>query len=185
MVRATQIKNGNVIEWRDELWQVVDTQQTFIGKKGAYMQMKLRNLEDGHTETNRFASSDDVTKAYVETKRMEYLYEDGVGYVFMDPQTGEQMHLNEELLEDVLPYLTYNAQIEVKLHESRPIDVQLPSSVTLEVAKTDPAVRGDTATSVTKPAEMETGLVVKVPGHIKTGEKIQVDTRTGEFLGRA
>ncbi len=185
MVRATQVKKGNVIQWRGELWQVVDTQQTFIGKKGAYMQMKLRNLDDGHIETNRFASGDEVSKAYVQTRRMEYLYEDGVGYVFMDPETGEQMHIDRELLADALPYLTYNTQIEVQFHENRPIGIEMPPSVVLEVTRTEPAVRGDTATSVTKPAELETGLVVKVPGHIKTGEEIQVDTRTGEFLGRA
>jgi elongation factor P len=185
VVRAIQIRNGNVIKWRDELWRVVDTQQTFIGKKGAYVQMKLQNLGDGHTEQQRFSSSDDLEKAYMETRRMEYLYQDGPVYVFMDPDSGEQLRLGEDIVEDALPYLSYNSEVDVILSEGKPIDIELPASVVLEVTNTDPAVRGDTATSVTKPAEVETGLTVKVPGHVKEGDRIQVDTRTGEFLGRA
>jgi len=185
MARAVQIKKGNVITWRGQLWKVLETQQTSIGKKGAYIQMKLQSLDDGHIETNRFASSDNVDKAFVETRRMEYLYEDGVSYVFMDPESGEQVHLGEELVGDALPYLAYNTEVEIQMHEGRPVDLSLPASVELEVVKTDPAVRGDTATSVTKPAQVETGLVVKVPGYVQQGERIQVDTRSGEFLGRA
>lgn len=185
MPRATQINKGNVINWRDQLWRVTDTQQTFIGKKGAYIQMKLQNLDDGHTEQHRFSSDDDVEKAYVETRRMEYLYQDGPSYVFMDPRSGQQVYLGEDIVEGCLPYLSYNTEVDVVFHEDTPIDVELPASVTLEVTSTDPAVRGDTATSVTKPAEVETGLTVKVPGHVEEGDKIQVDTRTGEFLGRA
>ncbi len=185
MVRAVQIKRGNVIRWREALWRVTDTQQTFTGKRGAYIQMKLQNLDDGHVETNRFSSSDEVDRAFLEKRRMEYLYQDGTAYVFMDPQSGEQLHVGEDLLADALPYLTYNAGAELALHEGQPVAIEMPSSVVLEVARTDPAVRGDTATTVTKPAELETGLTVKVPGHIKTGDRVQVDTRTGEFLGRA
>jgi len=185
VARAVRIKTGNVIRWRDELWKVLQTQQTFVGKKGAYIQIKLQNLDDGHIETNRFASSDQVEKVFLEERRMEYLYEDGVGYVFMDPETGEQTHIEQDLLGEATDYLAYNTDVQIQFHEGRPIGVELPPSVTLEVTKTEPAVRGDTATSVTKPAEVETGLVVKVPGHIKKGENIQVNTRTGEFLGRA
>lgn len=185
MPRATQIKRGNVIKWREQLWRVVAVQQTFTGKHGAYYQMKLQNLEDGHVETQRFGTSDDVERAFVEARRMQYLYQDGPSYVFMDPTTGEQVHIGEPLLKDALPYLAYNAEVEVQFHQQRAVALELPASVELEVTRTDPAVRGDTATSVTKPAEVETGLVVKVPGHIKTGDRIQVDTRTGEFLGRA
>jgi elongation factor P len=185
VARAVQIKKGNVIRWRDGLWQVTDTQQTFIGKKGAYIQMKLQNLRDGHSETNRFSSSDEVDRVFVEGRRMEYLYEDGVSYVFMDPDTGEQVHLDEKVVSDALPYLGYNTEVEVQFYEGRPLAVELPASVVLEVIKTEPAVRGNTATAVTKPAEVETGLTVKVPGHIKKGDRIQVDTRSGEFLGRA
>jgi elongation factor P len=185
VARAVQIKKGNVIQWRDDLWKVLDTQQTFIGKRGAYIQMKLQHLGDGHVEGERFASDQEVEKAFLEGRRMQYLYHDGSGYVFMDPADGEQVHIDEALLKDQLPYLSYNAEVDMQLHEGRPVSAELPSSVVLEVTHTQPAIRGDTATAVTKPAEVETGLVVKVPGHVKTGDKIQVDTRTGEFLGRA
>jgi len=185
VARAVAIKRGHVIKWRGQLWRVMDTQQTFFGKRGAYHQMRLANLDDGHVETERFSSDQEVEKAFLESHAMQYLYQDANSYVFMDPQTGDQTHISEDVLEDALPYLAYNAEAQVQLHEGRAVAVELPPSVVLEVVKTEPAVRGDTATSVTKPAEVETGLVVKVPGHIKIGDRIEVDTRTGEFLGRA
>ncbi len=185
VVRAGQIKRGNVIKWRDQLWKVVDTQQTFVGKKGAYFQMKLQSMDGGRTVTERFNSGQQVEKAFLETRRVQYLYQDGSSYVFMDPGTGDQIHIPEDALGEALPYLAYNAQVEVRLHEGKTVSVELPASVVLEVTRTEPAVRGDTAATVTKPAEVETGLSVKVPGHIKVGDRIQVDTRTGQFLGRA
>lgn len=185
MPKAVQIKKGHAIRWRDQLWKVADVQQTFTGKRGAYYQMKLQNLSDGHVEVQRFSSDDNVEKAFLEASRMQYLYQDGPSYVFMDPATGEQVHVGPEVLEDALPYLAFNAELELQLHEGRAVSAAMPASVVLEVVKTEPAVRGDTATGVTKPAEVETGLVVKVPGHVKTGDRIQVDTRTGQFLGRA
>ena len=185
IIEAGDAKKGNVIEYENQLWVVLDTQVTYVGKKGAYTQIKMKNLEDNHIETQRFSTSDRIEKAFVETRRMTYLYEDTAGYVFMDPETGQQTHLDEGLLEDVLPYLAYNAEVEVEFYEDKPVGVDIPANVVLEVTKTEPAVKGDTATSVTKPAEVETGLTVQVPGHIKEGEKIKVDTRSGEFLGRA
>lgn len=185
MARASQIRRGYVIKWRERLWRVTEVQQTFVGKRGAYYQMKLTNLDDGHLEMQRFSSDEELEKAFLEGRQMQYLYKDVSGYIFMEPKTGDQIHIGEDVLADVLPYLTYNAEAQVMLYEGRPVSVELPSSVILEVMKTDPAVRGDTATTVYKQAEVDTGLVVKVPGHIKTGDKIQVDTRTGEFLGRA
>jgi elongation factor P len=183
--KAFQVKKGNCILVDDELWKVVDTQQTFTGKHGAYMQIKMTNVDSGHTETRRFGSSDYIEKAFIDTQHLQYLYEQEPNYVFMDPDTGEQMFIHESMLEDVLPYLAYNAEVTVQTYQGKPVNVELPSSVALEVTHTDPAVRGDTATNVTKPATVETGTTVKVPGYITKGEKISVDTRTGEFLGRA
>jgi elongation factor P len=185
VARAVQIKKGNVIKLDGQLWKVTDVQQTFTGKHGAYQQMKLTSLDDGHVETKRFASSDNVEKAFLTTERMQYLYQDGPAYIFMDEASGEQTHLDGRLLQDIIPYMAYNALVEIQMHEGRAVSVSLPASVVLEVTHTEPAVKGDTATSVTKPAEVETGLTVKVPGHIRNGDRIQVDTRTGEFLGRA
>ena len=184
-MRAVEIRKGNVIEFRDALWLVLDTQVTYVGKRGAYTQVKMKNLQDRHIETQRFSTSDNVEKAFVESRQMVYLYRDADSYVFMDPGSGEQVPIGEELLEDVASYLAYNAETAIDFCKGRPVEVRLPASVALEVTRTDPAVRGDTATGVSKPATVETGLVVKVPGHIRQGEQIRVDTRTGEFLGRA
>jgi len=184
-MRAVEIRKGHVIEFRGGLWLVLDTQVTYVGKRGAYVQVKMRNLQDQHIETQRFSSSETVEKAFVESRQMVYLYQDGRDYVFMDPSSGEQLAIGEEMLEGIAPYLAYNCEVAVELCDGRPVRVQLPASVVLEVTRAEPAVRGDTATGVTKPVELETGLVIKVPGYIQQGEKVRVDTRTGEFLGRA
>jgi len=184
-MRATAVKRGNVIEFRGALWKVLDTQHTSIGKRGGYVQVKMQRLEDGHIETERFSSATDMKKAFLESRKLQYLYNDGKSYIFMDPDSGEQYSLEHHKVSDALPYLGYNTEAEISFYEGEPVAVQLAASVVLEVASTDPAVRGDTVSAVTKPAELETGLVVKVPGHVNTGDRIKVDTRTGEFLGRA
>lgn len=185
MVEATKISKGQVIFHNDALWRVLESTPAHIGKKGRYMQIKMKRLDDGHIETNRFSSDDDIETAYIETRRLQYLYPDGQTYVFMDPQSGEQYHLGEDVVEDALPYMTYNTEVKVEFHEDRPLRVNLPPSVVLEVTQTEPAVKGNTATDVTKPATLETGKVVKVPGHIEKGAQVKVDTRTGEFQGKA
>lgn len=185
MIKAVDIRKGHVLRYKDVLWAVVDTQVTYVGKRGAYTQVKMQSLDDQHIETQRFSTSDIVEKAFLESRAMTYLYRDGDNFVFMDPDTGEQVTVAQKLIEDIVPYLAYNAETQIAFFEGRPVRVEIPASVVLEVTKTDPAVRGDTATGVTKPAEVETGLVVKVPGHIQLGETIRVDTRSGEFLGRA
>ena len=185
MIDAVKIRTGQVILVDSQLWKVLNTQQTFTGKHGAYVQIKMKRLIDGHTETRRFSSSDNIETAFLEEKTMEYLYPDGDHHVFMDPKSAEQITLSAGDLEDVLKYVTYNSQVSITFHEGTPVGIELPTSVVLEVVHTEPAARGDTATAVTKPAELETGLTVKVPGHVKTGDRVKVDTRSGEFLGRA
>lgn len=184
-MRAGELRKGNVIEFRDALWRVLDTQVTSVGKKGAYVQVKMQNLSDQHLETQRFSTSDTVQKAFLESRSMTYLYRDADSFVFMDPKTGDQVQLGTGQMEGVFSYLAYNAQVEIRFCKGQPVQVELPPSVVLEVVKTEPAVRGNTATAVTKPAELETGIAVKVPGYVRQGEKVRVDTRTGEFLGRA
>jgi len=185
LIRATEIKKGFVIEFKDALWEVLDTQPTRTGKGGGYVQVKMRHLEDGHVETHRLSSSETVEKAFLHTRRLQYLYNDGSDYVFMDAATGEQYAVGEDRIRDALPYLAYNVEAEINFHQGRAVSIELPPSVVLEVTQTEPAVRGDTVSAVTKPAQLETGLTVKVPAHIATGDRIRVDTRTGEFLGRA
>lgn len=185
MIRAGEIRKGNVIEFRDALWQALDTQITYVGKRGAYVQVKMQNLDDQHIETQRFSTSDNVERAFLESKTMTYLYGNPDSFVFMDPETGDQVEVDASKMEDVASYLAHNAEVAIRFCKGRPVRIEVPASVVLEVTKTEPALRGDTATGVTKPAEVETGITVKVPGHIRQGEKIRVDTRTGEFLGRA
>lgn len=185
MARAIELRKGNVFEFRGALWRVLDTTHTRTGKGGGYVQIRMQNVMDRHVETERFSSSQTVEKAFVESRRMQYLYRDGQDYVFMNPKDGDQMNISPAMLDDAVSYLAYNLEVDVTFHEGSPVEVKLPPSVALEVVKTDPAVRGDTATDVTKPAKVETGLVVKVPGHVKVGDRISVDTRTGDFLGRA
>ena len=184
-MRAVDIRKGHVIEFEGALWLVLETQMTFTGKRGAYLQVKMQNVADQHIETQRFATSDNVEKAFLDSKTMTYLYRDGNSFVFMDPETGDQVQVDAKKTEGMSEYLPYNAEVSIRFCNGQPVQVELPTSVALEVTKTDPAVRGDTATAITKPAELETGITVKVPGYIRQGEKIRVDTRTGEFLGRA
>jgi elongation factor P len=185
VARASHIKKGDLIRWHDDLWKVLGNEQVFSGKRGAYHQLKLQSVTDSHVEQNRFSSTDNLEEVSLEVRNMEYLYQDGSSYVFMDPQNGEQLHIAEGVVRDALPYLSYNTRIDIFFHEDKPVSIELPSTVVLEVVQTEPAMKGGTITAVTKPAELETGLVVKVPGHVKTGDKVQVDTRTGEFMGRA
>lgn len=184
-MRAGEIRKGNVLDHKDSLWLALDTQITYSGKRGAYVQVKLQNLMDQHIETVRFSTADNVKKEFLESRTMSYLYRSDTGYVFMEEATGEQIELPEDRVAEVAPYMGYNAEVEINFCKGQAVSIELPSSVVLEVTKTEPAIRGDTATSVTKPAEVETGLTVKVPGHIQQGEMIKVDTRTGQFLGRA
>ena len=184
-MQAVDVKRGNVIKYEGELWQVLDTQQTFTGKRGAYIQFKLQRLKDDHIETKRFSSSEELEKVFLEQRKMQYLYQDRTDRVFMDLESGEQVSLDEEKLEDVLPYLAYNAEVQLSFCNGEAVSVALPPSVVLEVVKAEPAVRGNTATGVTKPVELETGLTIKVPAHVRQGDRVKVDTRTAEFIGRA
>lgn len=184
IIEAGEVRKGHIIEFNDSLWRVLDTEEAFVGKRGKYTQVKMKNLDDGHINTQRFSTSDRVEKAFVDTKRLTFLYEDIGGYVFMDPETGRQSHVDQDLFGELRDFLTYNMEVDIDFYQDKPVGVQMPASVVLEVTKAEPAVKGNTATSVTKPAELETGVTIKVPGHISKGDKVKVDTRTREFLGR-
>lgn len=172
------------MEYNDSLWTVIDVAEAFVGKRGKYAQIKMKNLEDGHIETQRFATSEKLEKAHVENMRLTYLYEDTGGYVFMEPDSGRQYHVDTDLVGDMKDFLSYNMELDIDFYRGKAVGVQMPPSVVLEVTKADPAVKGNTATSVTRPVELETGLTIKAPGHIKEGDRVKVDTRTRHFLGR-
>jgi elongation factor P len=148
------------------------------------VQTKLKSVKSGSIIEHRFRSEDRVEQAFFETHEVEYLYSDGSDYYFMNTETFEQFHLPAELLEDAIPYMIPNIKLQVEFYEGRPIGVEMPASVELRVVSTEPGLRGATVSNVTKPATMETGLVIQVPPFINEGELIRVDTSDGKYLER-
>lgn len=185
MVNMNQFRRGMVIEIEGRIWRILEFQHVKPGKGGAFMRTKLKNLDTGAVQDRTFREKEDYPEVVLESREMELLYHDAEGYHFMDQETYEQITLSADDLGDAVKYLRDHDTIQVSTHQGRPVGVELPASVTLRVEYTEPAVKGDTATGATKPARLETGLEVKVPLFIEEGEQVRVDTRTGEFLGRA
>jgi elongation factor P len=167
------------------LWRVLKTDFVKPGKGGAFVQVEMKNIETGTKSNTRFRSGETMEKAVVEPRTMQYLYADSTGYVFMDNESFEQSILSEDLLEGQTGYLLPNTEIQVNLHNDRPIGVELPSIVILEVVEADPAIKGQTATGSYKSARMETGITVMVPQFVNAGEKIRVNTTDGVYVDRA
>jgi elongation factor P len=184
IVSATQLKKGMTIKLNGELFQVFSTLHVTPGNWRGMVQTKLRNLMTGSMIEHRFRSEDRVERAFLEEKEMEYLYNDGSDYHFMDTQTYEQTHLSKEYLGDSVMYLVPNTKIKVEFYEGKAIGVELPASVDLKVVETEPSLKGATISNVNKPATLETGLVIQVPPFIGAGEVIRVDTNEGKYLER-
>ncbi|MBI4575191.1 MAG: elongation factor P [Planctomycetes bacterium] len=183
-VYAKDIHKGNVLNIDGGLWVVVEWDLNAPGNWRAMYQAKLKNLKTGSHIQKRYRTADSLDLAFLDKRPCEYLYQEGESYVFMDCETYEQFHLHEDVVGEYMPYIKHNEQASVTFYEGTAIGVDLPSSVTMLVKETEPAARGDTATSVTKAAVLETGLEIKVPAHISVGDRVRVDTRSGEFLGR-
>jgi elongation factor P len=184
MIAATQMKRGMTIKLNGELYRVFSTMHITPGNWRGMVQTKLKSLKTGSIIENRFRSEDRVEQAYLETHEMEYLYTDGTDYYFMNTASFEQIHLPMDLLEDSVPYLTPNIRIQVEFYEGRPIGIELPPSVELKVISTEPALRGATVSNVSKPATLETGLVIQVPPFVNEGEVIRIDTTEGKYQER-
>ena len=185
-VLATEIRAGNLIEWDKRVWRVLKSYHVHVGGRGgAFMQVEMKDIESGTKRNERIRTEDKIERAYVEQRAMQYLYSDGVNYVFMDQETFEQLTLPDELLEGQSGYLIPNIDVQVNFHNDRPISVQLPPTVTLTVAETEPNLKGATATGSFKPARTETGMTVMVPQFVMKGERINVNTDTGEYIERA
>jgi len=185
MITATSLRRGMVIKMDNELYVVANTEHITPGNWRAMVQTELRGLKNNRKLQKRFRSTESVEEIFVEYKTCEYIYPEADSFVFMDTKSYEQITLHKDFLGDAPNYLILNCQVNVTFCEGKPVAVELPSSVVLEIVETEPGAKGDTRTNVFKPATVETGLVVKVPLFIKQGEKIKVDTRTGEFLERA
>jgi len=184
-IPATQMRPGMVIKHNNDLHSVFSVEHRTPGNLRAFIQAKLRNLRTGAMFEHRFRSSDAIEKITVDETKMEYLYQDGDSYVFMNTENYEQLYLNKDVLGDAVDYLTPNLEISVEFFDNKPVGVELPQTVDLKIVETEPGLKSATASSVTKPAKTETGLVVQVPPFINEGETIRVDTSEGAYLSRA
>ncbi|HLJ87532.1 MAG TPA: elongation factor P [Candidatus Angelobacter sp.] len=184
-IPATQMRPGMVIKHNNDLHLVFTVEHRTPGNLRAFIQAKLRNIRTGAMFEHRFRSGDAIDKITVDEVAMEYLYQEGDDYYFMNTEDYEQLHLKREILGDAVEYLTPNLQIKVEFYDGKPVGIELPQTVILTVVETEPGLKSATASSVTKPAKMETGLVVQVPPFINEGEKIKVDTAEGSYLSRA
>ena len=180
------VRKGQVIVGEDgQLYAVVDREHITPGNWRAILNLKLKNLNTGSIAVNRVKPEDKVEVAYLERRKMQYLYQEGDDYIFMDQETFDQLPLSKEWVGDQMLYLKENDEAQVIMYEGKPISLELQAMVELVVKETEPAVKGATAAAQYKPAILETGLKVTVPPFISIGERIQVDTRTGEYLSRA
>ena len=185
MIVATQIRAGMVLLMDGELYKVLESVHVTPGKGRGMMQTKLRRLSSGTQQDVRFRSSDTVEKAYLERREMEFLYNDDTGYHFMDHKTYDQIALQAEDLGDMIGYLLPNTVCQVEVFEGKPLGVEPPLTVELKVVETDPVLKGATATNKSKPAKLETGIMVTIPPFIEVGEVLRIDTRTGNYVERA
>ena len=184
-IPATQMRPGMIIKHNNDLHLVFSVEHRTPGNLRAFIQAKLRNIRTGAMFEHRFRSADPIDKINVDEIPMEYLYQDGDSYCFMNTENYEQLHLNRDILGDAVDYLIANLQIKIEFFDGKPVGVELPQTVELMVVETEPGLKSATASSVTKPAKTETGLVVQVPPFINEGEKIRVDTAEGAYLSRA
>ena len=185
MIAATQLRPGMVVKFNNELHSVFSMVHRTPGNLRGFVQAKMRNLRSGSMIEHRFSSEDKVERVALDEQEMEYLYDDGESYYFMNTENYEQMHLTKDMLGDGVFYLTPQLKVNVEFYEGKAISVELPPSVEMTVVETEPGLKGATVSNVTKPAKMETGLVVQVPPFINQGERIRVNTTEGAYLERA
>ena len=184
MATSNDLKNGMVLNIEGQLWAVIEFQHVKPGKGAAFVRSKLKNVLTGKVVDKTFNAGVKVETANVDKRNMNYLYNDGEGFIFMDNETYDQVTLSEATVGDAVNYLLENQEAVVAMHEGNPIYVELPASVVLEVTYTEPGLQGDRSTGGTKPATLETGYEIQVPLFLEIGTKVKVDTRTGDYLGR-
>ena len=185
MVTAGDFKKGLTVEWDGGVWTVVDFQHVKPGKGAAFVRTKIKNIMTGAVIERSFNPTDKMPKALIETKELEYLYNDGELYYFMDPETYEQMPLTEDKVEDAIRFMKENTVATVRFFKGEAFSVEAPNFVELTVTETEPGFKGDTASNTTKPATVETGYTLQVPLFVNTGDVLRIDTRTGEYMSRS
>lgn len=184
MISTAQFKNGMTIEIDGTIYQIVEFQHVKPGKGGAFVRTKLKNYRTGAVIDKTFRAGESVEQARVNRRPMQYLYSDGSGYVFMDTETYDQISIPESTLTEEKKYLKENMNVLVAIYEGEALGVELPTAVELEITHTEPGVKGNTASGATKPATLETGVVVQVPLFVNVGDIVKVDTRTGGYITR-
>jgi elongation factor P len=184
-INVTIIRIGNILEVNNALWRVMKTKHVTPGKGVACMQVEMRNIETGTKTNKRFNSTERVERVILSQRDMQYLYADGDSYHFMDMETYDQITLNVDMLENALPYLLPEMKVIVEFHEERPLSVQMPQTVVLEVVECDASIKGQTATGSYKPGKLETGASIMVPPYLEAGTRVKVNTDNGEYIERA
>jgi len=179
------MRTGMCIIFGGDICRVMSVQHVTPGNWRGFVQAKMRNLRSGNSFEHRFGSTEKVDRAILETHQMEYLYSDSSGHHFMNQESYEQIALDDETLGDNMLYLLPNTVLQIDFYEERPVGIELPNTVALEVVETEPSMKGATASASYKPAKMETGLIVQVPPFIEPGTKILIDTRENKYLSRA
>jgi elongation factor P len=181
---TNDLKNGTVLKIDGQLWSVVEFQHVKPGKGGAFVRTKMKNVLSGKVVDRTFNAGAKVETATVDRRDMQFLYRDGTDFVWMDPDTFDQVTIAEATVGDAANFLLEGATAQVATHEGEPLYVEMPASVVLEVTYTEPGLQGDRSTGGTKPATVETGYQIAVPLFLETGTKVKVDTRSGDYLGR-
>ncbi|TKJ41782.1 elongation factor P [candidate division LCP-89 bacterium B3_LCP] len=184
MASTSDLKNGLVIKFRNELFTVIEFQHVKPGKGGAFVRTKLKNVKSGRVIDNTFRSGEGIDVVRIESKEMQYLYQEGDHFVFMDNQTYEQVYVSATLIGEGQKYLKEGESCGISFHGDDPITCEMPNFIILQVAETGPGAKGDTASGGSKPAKLETGAVVNVPFFINEGDMIRVDTRTNAYMER-
>ena len=184
MIDVNELRKGTTFELDDSLYRVLEYTHHKPGRGKATIRTKIRNLRDGKTIQKNFISGDSVQEVRLDHHEVQYLYEDERFYYFMDTETYEQPAINKDVIADAAPYLKENMRVKLTFYGSEPLDIELPTTVDLDVTWAEPAVRGDTATGLTKKVETETGVEVEVPAFVEKGDTIRVDTRDGSYVTR-
>ena len=184
MISVNDFKTGLTIEVDGGIWQVIEFQHVKPGKGAAFVRSKLRNLRTGAIQEKTFRAGEKVSKAHIDNRKMQYLYASGDNHVFMDNETYDQIELPSKQIEHELKFLKENMDVSIMMFQTETLGVQLPTTVTLEVTETEPGIKGDTASGGTKPATVETGLVVQVPFFVNEGDKLIINTTDGSYVSR-
>jgi elongation factor P len=184
-IQATRLKKGMLVKTGADLFRVLELQHVTPGNLRGFVRVKFRNIRNGSLSDQKLRSEDTLDRATLEEREMQYLYKDGDSFHFMDTSSYEQLHIDAEALGDSVNYLIPDALIKVEFYGSEPVGIELPQTVDLVVEDTAPGIKGATASNQIKPARLETGLVVNVPPFVNPGDKVRVNTETGEYLSRA